>query len=44
MLLLVFYVAFVTAHVVVTRLVVPRLAVMSTEVRIGHSKFYQNFD
>jgi len=42
--LLVIFVAFVSAHVVLARFVVPHFAVMSTEVRIGHSKFYQYFD
>ena len=35
--LLVISVAFVSAHVVITRLVVPDLAVMSTEVCVGHT-------
>ena len=43
-LLFVISVAFMSAHVILTRLIVPYFAVMSTEVRIGHSKFYQHFD
>jgi len=41
MLSLVFSVPFVTAHVIITWFVVPRFAVVSTEIRVGHSKFDQ---
>ena len=41
---LVISVTLVSAHVVVTRLVVPDFTVMSTEVSIGHSDFDQYFN
>jgi hypothetical protein len=34
-------VAFMSAHVILTRLIVPDLAVMSSEIRPGHSDFNQ---
>ena len=40
-LLFVISVAFMSAHVVLTRLIVPHLAVMSSEIRPGHSDFNQ---
>ena len=42
--LLVFSVAFVSAHIVITWLVVPYLAVVSTEVRVGHTYLGQYFN
>ena len=42
--LLMFPMSLMTAHVVVTRFVVPWLSMMSSPIRNGHSKFSNYFD